>query len=67
LTTEAMVADAPKDESGAGGGMPGGDMGGVVVMAPDSSSGRRNGQLHAHAAHAAHTTHVAARHAAAGT
>ena len=32
LTTEAMVADAPKDESGAGGGMPGGDMGGMGGM-----------------------------------
>jgi chaperonin GroEL len=30
LTTEAMVADAPKDESGAGGGMP--DMGGMGGM-----------------------------------
>ena len=30
LTTEAMIADAPKDESGAGGGMP--DMGGMGGM-----------------------------------
>ena len=31
LTTEAMIAEAPKDESGAGGGMPGG-MGGMGGM-----------------------------------
>jgi chaperonin GroEL len=31
LTTEAMVAEAPKDEAGAGGGMPGG-MGGMGGM-----------------------------------
>ena len=30
LTTECMVADAPKDEAGAGGGMP--DMGGMGGM-----------------------------------
>ena len=30
LTTEAMIAEAPKDESGAGGGMP--DMGGMGGM-----------------------------------
>ena len=34
LTTEAMVAEAPKDEAGAGGGMPGGMgcMGGIGGM-----------------------------------
>lgn len=32
LTTECMVAEAPKDESGAGGGMGGGDMGGMGGM-----------------------------------
>jgi chaperonin GroEL len=31
LTTEAMIAEAPKEESGAGGGMPGG-MGGMGGM-----------------------------------
>ena len=31
LTTEAMVAEAPKDEAGAG-GMPGGGMGGMGGM-----------------------------------
>jgi len=31
LTTEAMIAEAPKDES-AGGGMPGGGMGGMGDM-----------------------------------
>jgi chaperonin GroEL len=35
LTTEAMVAEAPKDESGAGGGMPGGGMGGMGGMGMD--------------------------------
>ena len=34
LTTEAMVAEAPKDEAGAGGGMPGG-MGGMGGMGMD--------------------------------
>jgi chaperonin GroEL len=33
ITTEAMVADAPKRESaGGGGGMPGGGMGGMGGM-----------------------------------
>jgi chaperonin GroEL len=32
ITTEAMVADRPKRESGAGGGMPGGGMGGMGDM-----------------------------------
>jgi chaperonin GroEL len=32
LTTEAMIAEAPKDESGAGGGMPGGMGGGMGGM-----------------------------------
>jgi chaperonin GroEL len=32
LTTEAMIAEAPKDEAGAGGGMPGGMGGGMGGM-----------------------------------
>ena len=32
LTTECMVAEAPKDEPAAGGGMGGGDMGGMGGM-----------------------------------
>jgi chaperonin GroEL len=32
VTTEAMVAEAPKKESGAPGGMPGGGMGGMGGM-----------------------------------
>jgi chaperonin GroEL len=32
LTTEAMVAEAPKDDAPAGGGMPGGGMGGMGGM-----------------------------------
>jgi len=32
ITTEAMVADRPKKDSGAGGGMPGGGMGGMGDM-----------------------------------
>jgi chaperonin GroEL len=34
LTTEAMIAEAPKEESGAAGGMPGG-MGGMGGMGMD--------------------------------
>jgi chaperonin GroEL len=32
LTTEAMIAEAPKDDSGPMGGMGGGDMGGMGGM-----------------------------------
>jgi chaperonin GroEL len=32
LTTECMVAEAPKDEAGGMGGMGGGDMGGMGGM-----------------------------------
>jgi len=35
LTTEAMIAEAPKEEAGAGGGMPGGGMGGMGGMGMD--------------------------------
>ena len=43
LTTEAMVAEAPKDES-AGGGMPGGGMGGMGGMGAWTCDARRGGQ-----------------------